>query len=56
MSYCMFHNTLLDLRECFSALENQEKLSPEEEKDKNTLIKMCERIACDFGDLSPERR
>ena len=56
MSYCRFQNTVLELQDCLYSLEEQDQLSPEEEQAKKTLIKLCEQIACDFGDLSPERR
>jgi len=49
MSYCRFQNTLNDLEDCLEALSYDEKLSEEEERAKKRLIKLCEDIACDFG-------
>src|SRR5882672_3818128 len=54
MSYCRFHNTLLDLRDCFYALEeledrgNSEPLSDEENAAAIGLIKLCKQIS-DFN-------
>ena len=49
MSYCRFHNTLDDLRDCYGAWE--EETSPEEEKDKERLLKLCKKIVADYGDF-----
>lgn len=50
MSYCRFQNTLLDLRDCQSALWEEEELSEAEEKAKKRLIQVCQEIAEEFGD------
>jgi hypothetical protein len=33
MSYCRFRNTLLDLRDCASAISNREEISSHEERE-----------------------
>ena len=43
MSYCMFQNTLSDLRDCFESL-NDPTLSPEELSARNDLVELCRRI------------
>jgi hypothetical protein len=48
MSYCRFHNTLQDLRDCYEAWD--EETSPEEEKEKARLLKLCEKIVADYGE------
>ena len=48
MSYCMFRNTLNDLRECEEALLFDDELSPEEEKAKVALIRLCANLAADY--------
>ena len=48
MSYCRFQNTLPDLRDCYESWE--EESSPEEEKAKARLLKLCEKIVADFGE------
>jgi hypothetical protein len=57
MSYCRFHNTLGDLRDCLEHLE--EKLDPKNDSDeyhaRERLIKLCCDIAQDFGDLDFEK-
>ena len=49
MSYCRFHNTLADIRECLEYMDDQ--LSEAEEKEKKRLIKICCQIAEDYGDI-----
>jgi hypothetical protein len=49
MSYCRFRNTLQDLQDCLDSMDDND-LSPEEEKAKTRLIRLCERIASDYGD------
>lgn len=51
MSYCRFRNTLTDLRDCQESLENEDKLSPEEQKARDKLIKLCINIVDNYGDL-----
>lgn len=65
MSYCRFENTLRDLRDCFSAMEDSidfdptedqedfpdgEMLSADETAAKNSLIELCQRIVNKFGE------
>lgn len=50
MSYCRFHNTLLDLQDCYEALCNEEELSEAEQKEKKRLIALCLTIAEEFAD------
>lgn len=49
MSYCRFHNTLLDLRACYKSLNEEDQLSEEEEAAKRKLIDLCIEIALDYG-------
>jgi hypothetical protein len=44
MSYCRFHNTLQDLRDCNEHLFDDD-LSEEEEKERERLIRLCREIA-----------
>lgn len=53
MSYCRFQNTLPDLRDCEEHLEDID-LSPEEEKARKRLLRLCERIAAAYGDEDEE--
>jgi hypothetical protein len=48
MSYCRFHNTLQDLRDCYEAWD--EDKSPEEKKAQARLLKLCQDIVGDYGD------
>jgi hypothetical protein len=52
-SYCRFHNTLLDLRECAEVLDELEgsltTLSEEEAKAAKRLIQVCKDITDQFG-------
>lgn len=43
MSYCRFQNTLIDLRDCYYNLDDED-LSPEEENAKQQLISLCKDI------------
>ena len=43
MSYCKFQNTLPDLRDCFDSMDDE--LSPEEDRARRKLIKLCHEIA-----------
>ena len=47
MSHCRFRNTLEDLRDCQSHMED-ERLSPEEAEARNRLLRLCQQIANDF--------
>ncbi|MDD1679405.1 MAG: hypothetical protein LUO93_09535 [Methanomicrobiales archaeon] len=49
MSYCRFHNTLADLRECVEHMDDE--LSPAEANDKERLIKLCCEIAENYGEV-----
>lgn len=55
MSYCRFQNTLIDLQDCWNALEDvdnpKEVLSPEEHDAFIRLMKLCNLFAgCYFDD------
>lgn len=57
MSYCRFQNTVIDLQDCYDALEEMgddeemiEDLSSEELRAKKKLIQLCEDIINDFGE------
>jgi hypothetical protein len=54
MSYCRFENTHCDLRDCYSAMVNEDPISEEEEKWRKRLIDLCIDIAQEFGGLQPE--
>lgn len=47
MSYCRFQNTLQDLRDCYEHM-GEDELSEEEEKARQELLKLCQRIADDY--------
>jgi hypothetical protein len=49
MSYCRFENTANDLRDCYDNMDGDE-LSEAEEAAKKRLIKLCLRIAEDYGE------
>ena len=43
MSYCRWHNTNLDVRDCFNAFDEMEEMSEEEIKCAKRMVKrMCE--------------
>jgi hypothetical protein len=47
-NYCIFENTLADLRDCWANWEDpQEELSESEKKAKEKLLKLCREIAED---------
>ncbi len=48
MSYCRFQNTLEDLRDCYDNMD--EEVSEEEGKARRRMIKICVKIADDYGD------
>jgi hypothetical protein len=52
MSYCRFRNTLPDLRDCYENWE--EDADPEEQKARERLLKLCEKIVADYGDSSDD--
>ena len=51
MSYCRFENTFADLQDCYEALRESEldELSETERKYAEKLIKLCKKIADNFG-------
>ena len=49
MAYCRFENTLSDLRDCEEHMDDND-LSEDEERARKRLIKMCSRIAADYGE------
>jgi hypothetical protein len=53
MGYCKFQNTLGALQECLDndGMENEEKLSKEEQRARMQLIKTCVEIAEDYGEV-----
>ena len=54
MTYCMFHNTLNDLRDCVRVLTVGESLSREERISASKLIELCRDIANEYGDDTVE--
>jgi hypothetical protein len=48
MSYCRFSNTLSDLRDCYEHIDDE--LSPEEQKAREALIRLCGNIANEYED------
>ena len=49
MSYCRFRNTLMDLRECYNSMREEEELEAEEEAAKKDIIELCATIVGQFG-------
>lgn len=49
MSYCRFHNTFEDLRDCYDHIDDDD-LSDEENKARKRLVEICKKIAADFED------
>lgn len=56
MSYCRFHNTLIDLRECYEALSNEglESLSESERKSAIKLIEICKDISDEHSEYDDD--
>lgn len=55
MSYCRFQNTLLDLQDCMSHLEDApEDLSDDERIARAHLIELCANVACDYAECQME--
>ena len=50
MSYCRFHNTVISLRECKEAMDEEKELSQSEAKQKENLIRLCIEITDDYRD------
>lgn len=48
MGYCRFINTLRDLQDCEEHMT--EELSEPEKQARESLVKLCQDIAGDFGD------
>lgn len=48
MPYCMFTNTLADLRQCNEAMEDRD-ISLAEQRARFDLIRLCAEIVSDFG-------
>lgn len=44
MSYCRFQNTVADLEDCIEAIENGEKLSPEEFQAYEEMVELVQRF------------
>ena len=49
MSYCRFQNTLGDLRDCYEALQHGDKLSKDELRARNELVRLCAEITEEFA-------
>lgn len=45
MSYCRFHNTLIDLRDCYANITEIEDMSESELQARKKLIELCQEIA-----------
>lgn len=45
MSYCRFHNTLQDLKDCYYNIEDVDNMSFEEKRARKQLIEICMDIA-----------
>jgi hypothetical protein len=59
MSYCRFENTLDDLWDCKRALDDGAFIDKEMDKDHERpsmikLIKLCKRIADDYGEAADD--
>ena len=50
MSYCRFRNTLSDLRDCLSVMDETAQLDEEETAARQRLISLCSRIAREYDD------
>lgn len=50
MAYCRFENTVRDLSDCEDHIEETRDLSASETEARKELIRICKRIAEDFGD------
>lgn len=49
LPYCRFRNTLMDLRECYNSMQEEEELGVEEEAAKKEIIELCATIVERFG-------
>jgi hypothetical protein len=53
MAHCRFQNTLLDLRDCYEHMDDDD-LSDEEKDARQELLELCDRIGCEeFGRGNP---
>ena len=52
MSYCRFHNTSIDLQDCYNALNDEEKLSVNEFRALKRLVNTCKDISEMFEDVT----
>jgi hypothetical protein len=53
MSYCLFQNTVPDLRDCVEAMnetQDDSVLPPEELRARLALIKLCVEVADNYGE------
>ena len=52
MKYCRFHNTLMDLQDCYAAAHEYDDgtLSDAERTAFETLVKLCRNFANDYAD------
>jgi len=49
MPYCRFRNTLMDMRECYNSMQEEEELEAEEDAAKKDIIELCATIVERFG-------
>lgn len=61
MSYCMFENTYIDLKQCYNRLEEAEsleeltaKMSKEELMYFKAMFTLCEQVATRYRELNME--
>lgn len=54
MSYCRFHNTRIDMRDCIEALEYEEELSREEAESCVLMFEEIVRYLDDEGIMDAE--
>ena len=50
MGYCRFENTLSDLRDCYENMDDPDDLSPEEQRARMELLRICSEIVVDYQD------
>ena len=55
MSYCRFENTYSDLRDCYEAMDDTEKLSLDEQKYRKRIIALCCTIAAEYSEPEDEQ-
>jgi hypothetical protein len=53
MSYCRFHNTLEDLKDCRDAITDND-LSPAERKERLKLVRVCRQIVDEYESAEME--